>query len=218
VWKVTHKYIVKEILVVGVTYGLTIFELYLLESTWVYNGFSKSRLNRKCKPTCKLIVAVRTFYQIVRGWWMVSCLLTIYFSSILTNCLKSLTKNGVQRLFKDWCVIVPIDGLYYDKFEALKRIREWGCMIKINGHCTVKERYGLQKWLRTHAFYGETDLCQIKFAIQDLLTGHHNQFFSCTTKSCCQFLVSELKPTIVWRFWASIIVWILRGFELGSHF
>ena len=122
--KVAHKYIVKEILVVGVTNGLTIFELNLFETTWVYDGFSKTRLNRKCKPTRKLVVAIRTFYQIVRGWWMVSCLLTIYFSSILTNCLESLTKNWVQRLLKDRCMIVPIDGLYYDKFEALKRIRK----------------------------------------------------------------------------------------------
>ena len=147
-----------------------------------------------------------------------SCLLTIYLSSILTNCLKSLPKNGIQRLLKDRCVIVPVDGLYYDKFEAFKRIREWGCIVKINWHCTVKEWDGLQKWLRTHAFYWETDLCQIKFTIQDLLTGHHNQFFSCTTKSCCQFLIGELKPTIVWRFWASIIVGILWSFELGGHF
>ena len=76
---------------VSVTNGLTIFELNLLKTTWVYDGFSKTRLNRKCKPARKLVVAVWTFYQIVRGWWMVSGLLTIYFGSILTNCLESLS-------------------------------------------------------------------------------------------------------------------------------
>lgn len=103
---VSHENVEDVVASVIVANLLTVFEGDLLVSCSFECSGLHADLNIMIRPADQFVIIIWSVNHEMRDGWMVTCLLHEDLRSILSICLVSFTKDGVQRLFKD---------LFFDK-------------------------------------------------------------------------------------------------------
>lgn len=87
-------------------------------------------------------------------------------------------------------------GASHDHLETLKWVQNRGCIIQIITIDALDHRNALYDTFGLHAFNRKTDLCQVEFAREDLLTDHLDYLGTAASQTGENLLVSECETAM----------------------
>ena len=157
---------------------LTVLELNLLVPKHRHIYRSHGELNDTFAVPRNPIFTLWALDQHMRDRRVMACLLHEDHRPIWALRLVRFPKHRVQRLLKELTFVKRSDSCRHENFESFKRVIYRCRVVQIIRVDVLNSWHTLKNRSCAHAFYRETNSCQIEVSLIDLLPNHFDNLNS----------------------------------------